>query len=347
VATTIQGKGVFPESHRLWMWNGLGASAPPFVRRIAEGCDAMLAVGCRFSEVGTASYGFTPPERLIHVDINREVFGRNFPARLAVETDATVFVRALLPRLTPRIADDETTARLASGHRQIRDEREKDQSSDRVTPAALFDALQRAAPQAIYATDSGNGTFLAMEHLRLDGARRFLAPVDFSCMGYSVPAAIGAKLANPDRDVIALAGDGALLMTGLEMLTAAHLGASPAVYVLRDGELAQIAQFQRTALNRDTCSVLAPYRLPDFAAAVNAEYLSLPRDTELESVVARSLEASRAGRPVLVEVAIDYSRKTYFTRGVVATNLWRLPFADRLRMLARAAGRHLRSGRGR
>ncbi|MCU0252231.1 MAG: thiamine pyrophosphate-dependent enzyme, partial [Vicinamibacterales bacterium] len=54
-----------------------------------------------------------------------------------------------------------------------------------------------------------------MEHLRLDRPGRFLAPVDFSCMGYSVPAAIGAALANPGRDVVAFAGDGAFLMTGL------------------------------------------------------------------------------------------------------------------------------------
>ena len=62
-----------------------------------------------------------------------------------------------------------------------------------------------------------------MEHLRLDGPGRFLAPVDYSCMGYAVPAAIGATLANPGRDVVALAGDGAFLMTGLELITAARV----------------------------------------------------------------------------------------------------------------------------
>ncbi len=343
VATTIQGKGVFPESHPLWLWNGVGRSAPPFVRHAADRADAMLAIGCRFSEVGTASYGFTPPANLVHVDINREVFNRNFPARLAVESDAAAFIRDLLPRLSARATSDrdDTSRAIAAGHRDVVDDWRRHPSEGRVTPAALFAALQQAAPRAIYSTDSGNGTFLAMEHLRLDEPRQFIGPIDYSCMGYAVPAAIGAKLANPDRDVVALAGDGALLMTGLELLTAAHLRAAPLVCVLRDGELGQIVQFQRTALDRDTCGIIAPYRLEAFAAAVNAEYFSASRDGELPAVLARGLQATRAGRPVMVEVAIDYSRKTYFTRGVVMTTLRRLPLGDRLRMLARAASRRV------
>jgi acetolactate synthase-1/2/3 large subunit len=94
VATTIQGKGVFPESHPLFLWNGLGASAPPFVRAVTSGRNLTLAIGCRFSEVGTGSYGFTPPGPLIHVDINPEVLGRNFAAELAIASDARAFLSA-------------------------------------------------------------------------------------------------------------------------------------------------------------------------------------------------------------------------------------------------------------
>jgi acetolactate synthase-1/2/3 large subunit len=344
VATTIQGKGVFSETHPLWLWNMLGASAPEFVRDAFDACDAMLAIGCRFSEVGTGSYGFAPPAALVHVDINREVFNRNFPARVAIEADAGVFVADLLPRLTVRPRPEGLIARIAEGHRSVTDDWDERRSEDRVTPYAFFEACQRLAPDAIYTTDSGNGTFLAMEHLRLDSPGRFIGPIDFSCMGYAVPGAIGAKLANPARDVIALAGDGALLMTGLELLTASRAGVSPVVCVLRDGELAQIAQFQRTAMNRDTCSVLAPYRVEDFARAVEAEYLLAATDADLDRVLPRALEGARAGRPVMVEVAIDYSRRTYFTRGVVSTNFWRLPLGDRLRALGRVVARRLSRG---
>lgn len=341
VATTIQGKGVFPEQHPLWVWNGLGRSAPSFAREIGDACDAMLAIGCRFSEVGTGSWGFTPPPALIHVDINPDVFDRNFPARVAIEADAGTFVNALLEALGDAREWGDRTEHIAVGHGAVQETWRRSRSDDRVTPAWLFAALQRIFPDAIFTTDSGNGTFLAMEHLRLDSPGRFLAPVDYSCMGYAVPAAIGAKLANPDRDVIALAGDGALLMTGLEALTASAYGAAPVICVLRDGELAQIAQFQRTAMGDASNSVLPPYSVEGLADAVNAAYLPCARDSRVEPMLSEALALSRKGRPVFVEVAIDYSHKTYFTKGVVATNFWRLPTGDRLRMLGRAVGRHV------
>lgn len=342
VATTIQGKGVFPESHPLFLWNGLGKAAPPFVREVERGCDAMLAVGCRFGEVGTGSYGFIPPEKLVHVDINRAVFNRNFPASVTIEADATEALPALLGRIPPRARDEALEGTIAEGHRAVRDEWRQQKSTERVTPAVLFETLQElAGDDAIFTADSGNGTFLAMEHLRLEAPGRFLAPVDYSCMGYSVPAAIGAKLANPGTDVVALAGDGALLMTGLELLTAAAYGAGVVVVVLRDEELAQIAQFQRTVLNRAVCSQLAPYSVEAFAAAAGCAYLAARSDAEAREAMTRALATARGGKPVMVEVAIDYSRKTWFTRGVVATNFWRLPWPERLRLLLRAAGRHL------
>ena len=152
---------------------------------------------------------------------------------------------------------------------------------------------------------------------------------------------IGAKLADPDRDVVALAGDGALLMTGLELLTAASYRAAPMVCVLRDGKLSQIAQFQKIPFNRETCSVLPDYSVEDLARATGCQYFRIIRDNELDAVVPAALQVARTGRPVVVEVAIDYSRSTYFTKGVVKTNFWRLPWYDRLRMLSRALARRL------
>jgi acetolactate synthase-1/2/3 large subunit len=308
---------------------------------VADHCDTMLAIGCRFSEVGTGSYGFTPPPTVVHVDINPEVFGRNVAATLAVEGDAAAFLEALLPLVDDHGQWGEPAEQIANGHRLVHEEWRRGASDARVTPAALFAVLQRLAPDAIYTTDSGNGTFLAMEHLRLDGPGRFLAPVDFSCMGYSVPAAIGAALANPGRDVVAFAGDGAFLMTGLELATAASYGAGVVVCLLRDGELAQIAQFQRTAMAETVNSRVASYDVKAFAQTTGAAYVPCSRDAHIDHALTDALATARSGRPVIVDVAIDYSRKTHFTRGVVQTNFWRLPWSERLRMLTRAASRHI------
>lgn len=205
----------------------------------------------------------------------------------------------------------------------------------RVSPGALFSALERLAPDAIYSTDSGNGLFLAMERLRLERPGRWLAPVDFSCMGYSVPAAIGAKLANPGSDVVAVAGDGALLMTGLSLFTAAAERAPIVACVLADGELGQIAQFQRLAFGRAAATALPAYGLSDFARLCGAEHVLAASDSSVAASVEAALASARAGRSAVLEVAIDASRPTFFTRGVLRANFARLPLKDKLRMAAR------------
>jgi len=308
-------------------------------------CDATLAIGCRFSEVGTGSYGIEPPDPLIHVDLDPGVFDRNYPAQIAIQADAAAFVEALLAGLGKAgeaASDAKLRNLIQTGHEGVWEGWLKDVGGPGVTPAHLLNSLQdRLGPEAVYTTDSGNGTFLAMEGLRLNGPRRFLAPVDFSCMGYSVPAAIGAKLGQPDAPVVALAGDGAFLMTGLEVLSAARDGVGVMVLVLRDRELAQIAQFQDTALSRKVASEVADYDLGSLAKGLGVDFLKMASDDDVREVVDKAGDLAASGRPVLVDVNIDYTQKTYFTRGVVKTNLLRLPFRDQARFVGRALKRKL------
>ena len=336
-STTYQGKGVVPETHPLFLWPGFGDAAPGFVREIAKECDATLAIGCRFGEVATASYGLAPPGPLVHVDIDASVLGRNHETALAIQSDAGRFVESLLPQLVQRPRDEKLRDRIRRGHETVRQEWLGVRDTGRVPPFALLEALQRTfGDETIFTTDSGNGTFIAMEMLRLTAPGRFLGPIDYSCMGYAVPAAIGAKLARPAAPVVALAGDGAFLMTGLELLTAASEGAAVVVVVLRDRELAQIAQFQHTAMNRKTASIVGDYDVEGICRGVGVECLQLRHSAEIHSVLARAREIAQEGRPVAIDCAIDYSRKTFFTSGVVRTNFGRLPWRDRLRYAGRA-----------
>ena len=337
VSTTYQGKGVVPETHPLFLWPGFGDAAPGFVREIAKECDATLAIGCRFGEVATASYGLAPPGPLVHVDIDAGVLGRNHQTALAIQSDAGRFIESLLPRISQRPRDEKLRERIRRGHETVRQEWLGAGDTRRVPPFALLDALQRTfGDETVFTTDSGNGTFIAMEMLRLNAPGRFLGPIDYSCMGYAVPAAIGAKLARPAAPVVALAGDGAFLMTGLELLTAATQGAAIVVVVLRDRELAQIAQFQHTAMNRKTASIIGEYDVEAICRGVGVECLQLRHAAEIQSVLARAREISQEGRPIAIDCAIDYSRKTFFTSGVVKTNFGRLPWRDRLRYAGRA-----------
>lgn len=346
VSSTFSGKGVVAESHPLWLWPGFGTACPAPLRQIAEGCDAALVLGARLGEVSTASYGITLPEASAHVDIDPSVPGANFAVRHKVAADARAFAAALLAELRAlgRPAPDTTDlrARLQKAHTKVKAALAEPGDSKRVQPHALFAAVQAAfGPRTIYTTDSGNGTFLAMEHLRLEHPRQFLAPTDFSCMGYCLPAAMGAAFAHPDRPVVGFAGDGALLMTGLELLTAAQHHLPVALFVLRDRELGQIAAFQRTLTNAAPCSVLPDYNLAALAAVASVGYRACDNDAGLADAVQWALAETRAGRPAVVDVAIDYSQKTFFTKGVVKANFGRLAWPDRLRMIGRAVARRI------
>ncbi|MFN8012491.1 MAG: thiamine pyrophosphate-binding protein [Holophagaceae bacterium] len=341
VSTTFSGKGVFPESHPQWLWPGFSLACPPPLRDLAEAADTILILGARMGEVSTGSYGLALPAASAHVDLDPSVPGANFPVAHAITADARTFLRALLETLPSTMAMPQALRdALAAAHAKVRKE-QAEPSGARVSPGALFTALQRRFPDAIFTSDSGNGTFLAAEHLRLDGPRRFLAPTDYSCMGYCLPAAIGAKLAHPERPVVGLAGDGALLMTGLELLTARQVGAPVLVAVLRDRELGQIAAFQRTLTNAAPCSVLPDYDLAALAAVSGTGCRAVDSDGDLEAALDWAQGELEAGRAAVLDVAIDYARKTYFTKGVVKANFGRLPWGERLRMVGRAVARRI------
>ncbi len=345
VFTTISGKGVFPENHSRWGWMTMGNAAPPEIRSLEKSFDCLLAVGCRFAEVATGSYGFLPPANLIHIDADAEVFNKNYQATITWTSPALPALQALLasPLLKSRPPNTEKLSRLAEAHQEIRtQQRERPPQDNQVTPFRLIDNLQEIfGNDAIFVTDSGNGTFMAMELLRLPKPRSFLGPIDYSCMGYSVPAAIGAKMACPDRPVVGLHGDGAFLMTGMELLTAATNGIGVVSCILHDGELSQIAQFQKTSFNRTVLTTLSPFNFESFAQAVGIDYLAIANDHQIGEQLKKAHQTSERGKPVLVEVTIDYSEKTFFTKGVVKTNFLRFPWKDRLRLAGRLIKRKL------
>ena len=143
--------------------------------------------------------------------------------------------------------------------------------------------------------DDGNHTFLAAELFPVTKPRHFVSPTDFNCMGYAVPAAIGAKLARPDRQVVAIVGDGAFLMTGLEIVTATTYQAGVAFFVFHDGELSQISQGQEIPYNRKTCTVLGEMKLEGIALATGAAFVSIRDDAGIEGGIRRGAARRRHG----------------------------------------------------
>jgi acetolactate synthase I/II/III large subunit len=345
VATTLQGLSAFPANHPLHAGFALGQAAVPAVANAFRDCDALLAVGTRFAEIPTGSYGYEPPANLVHVDINPRVFGANYPAAVALEGDAHAVLSSLLESLGAAPAGsraEAVAAAIARDKRRYRDEWLAHDSKGRVNPQRFFDALRRRLPDdGIVVADDGNHTFLVAELMPIHASRAYFSPSDFNSMGYCIPAAIGAKLARPGRTVVGIVGDGAARMTGLEMATAVAQRAGVAWFVFNDGELAQIAQAQETPYNRKTCTVLPELDLEALARANRVGYRLMQGDADVEPAVEDAISAAVRGEPVLVDVRIDYSKRTRFTEGVIRTNLKRFGLADQARLVGRALWRRL------
>jgi len=346
VATTLQGLSAFPANHPLHAGFALGPAAVPASENAFRDCDCLLAVGTRFAEIPTGSYGCEPPANLIHVDINPRVFGANYPVAVALEGDARavlVALRAGLATMPAAVERSGAVARqIAADKRRYREEWLAHDAKGRVNPQRFFDALRARLPDdGIVVADDGNHTFLVAELMPIHAPRTFFSPSDFNSMGYCVPAVIGAKLARPDRTVVGIVGDGAVRMTGLEMATAVAQKAGVAWFVFNDGELAQIAQAQVTPYNRKTCTVLPELDLEALARANRVAYRAMRNDGEVDRVMQEALASAAAGEPVLVDVRIDYSKRTRFTEGVIRTNLKRFGLADQARLVGRALWRRV------
>lgn len=341
VATTLQGQSVFPHTHPLHAGYSFGPHAAPAARNAFDGCDVLLAVGTRFGELATGSFGTPVPENLVHIDINPEVFGQNYPAKVALEGDAAAVLQRLTFELRARGAarpgGSGPQAQIRRDKQAYRKEWYAHDGKGRVNPARFFDEVRKQMPDdAIATVDDGNHTFLTAELYPVHASRALILPTDFNCMGYAVPAAVGAKLSQPQREVFAIVGDGAFMMTCMEILTATKEGLGIVYFVFHDGELSQIAQAQEIPYNRKPCAVLGSVNLEGVATATGAAYLRMENDAAIAGTVTEARRLAATGRPVVVDVNIDYSKRTAFTKGAVKTNFKRFPLRQRLRMVSRA-----------
>lgn len=346
VATTLQGLSIFPGNHPLHVGFGFGASAVPAAQNAFKECDCMVAIGTRFAEIATGSYGAAVPENLIHIDINPLAIGANYPAKVGIAADAATALKHLSgaleargPRPPARAGLREQISRDKAAYRESW---YRNDAAGIVNPARFFDGLRRAMPDdGIVVIDDGNHTFLTAELMPFHAPKSVILPTDFNCMGYAVPAAIGAKLALPNRTVQAIVGDGAFMMTCMEILTASTNGLGIVYYVFNDGELAQIAQAQSIPYGRKPCTQIGMLNIEGVALATGAAYLAMDDNAAIAGVIAEANEIAGKGRPVIVRVRIDYSKKTAFTLGTVKTNFGRFPLNEKLRFLTRAAVRRV------
>ena len=292
VTPTLMGLGAFPSGHKLSL-GMLGMHGTYWANMAISDADVIAAIGVRFDDrVTGALEKFAPHARIVHVDIDESSIDKNVKVEVRVVGDA----RTVLHRMLAATAR-EPGGRLDAWWRQIDEWKQSaplsSARSDRVImPQHLLDELrQLTAPDAIVATDVGQHQMWLAQYYPFSGPRLSLTSGGLGTMGFGFPAALGAQLAFPSRQVIAFVGDGGFQMTAQELACAVQYGTNVKIIIMNNNFLGMVRQWQEIFYDGNYSHVCTA-GLPDFvklAEAYGATGLRVSRPEELKEVLERGL----------------------------------------------------------
>ena len=242
VVTTMMGLGSFPKNdeHYLGM---LGIYGDYSANRILSESDLIFSIGARFNDRITCCFDENPIRaKFIQLDINGEEFSRNIKAYKTLLGDAKEFLRLMLKIAVPQKHSDwmSTAKSLKScnqPHRKI---------SDKLHTFEIIQALDdyTRGKSMIFTTEVGQHQIFAAQELTLNNSRKLIASCGAGTMGFGLPSAIGAAIAQPDAPVVCIAGDGSLQMNIQELATCADLGLPVKIFIMNNGYLGMVRQLQ-------------------------------------------------------------------------------------------------------
>jgi acetolactate synthase-1/2/3 large subunit len=299
-ASTLMGLGCLPDGHPLNL-GMLGMHGSLAVHRIVEEADLLIAIGARFDDRVTGRpESFARKAAVAHVDVDAAEMDKIRRTNLSVQADAGAAMEALIPLLRPR---DRTawSARVAGLMEAGRLEVPEDSGH----PLALIRRISLEAGEgAVATTDVGQHQMWAAQAWRQRGPRSFLTSGGLGTMGFGLPAAIGAALADPGRRISCLSGDGSILMNIQELATLAELDLDVSVFVFDNGHLGLVRQQQELFYGNRTMACKFGNR-PDFAAIARGFGIPAAR-VGLGQDPAAAIEAAYAGRgPRLAVLEVD------------------------------------------
>ena len=352
VVVTMMGKDAFPNDHPLFCWSA-GSKGTNVGLNMTTKADVILAVGCRFADETASSYkqgvSFSiPPTKLIQIDIDPHEVGKNYPVTVGIYGDA----KACLKQIIKRLKNDNYSKDYKNTEyfKEIQEEKLKwfefldKNRDDSKLPVMISTVLQEVRKffkrDAAIVTSSGNVQAQMLQELEFYQPKTCLTAGGFSTMGYSVPAAIGAKLGSidigkSDRQVVALVGDGDFMMTISELSVAVQLGLTNIFFlVLNNFGWIAIKDLQQTAFGEDRGYGTAfednegKAYSPDFSKIAEGYGCYSEKITKKEEIIPALERASKSGKPSVIEIIVN---RTYPFTGSPAVGWWDVPIPEYLK----------------
>jgi acetolactate synthase-1/2/3 large subunit len=283
VATTFMGKGVFPENHPLSL-GSIGMHGNPAANKLMGEADVLLAVGTRFSDRATANLdSFASHAKKIQLDIDAAEINKNIEVDVPIVADAKISMKMLYAAVSKKLQKGEGKAWIKHT-KEVKEQLSpllKDLPRDLV-PKALLSELRKLLPESsIVTTEVGQNQMWSALYFQALKPRTFISSGGLGTMGFGFPAAIGAKVACPDRPVVDIAGDGSFIMSEQELACSVTENIPVIVIVLNNSVLGMVAQWQRMLYKRRYMAINLG-KTPDFVKLAEAYGAQGSRVTSIE-----------------------------------------------------------------
>ena len=288
VIVTRNGKGVLPEDHPLALQICYGYLG----REALERCDCLIGIGPRFTSIDTRNWSLELPQPFIQIDEDANEIGLEYPCDVGVVGDLKLTLQALIEDVVPGQNEwDEVLTELRT-------------KFDAQPSLPVIHELQDVLPRdTIYAIDVHALGYASFAEFPIYDPRTFLYPNIGVALGHAYPAAIGAKVAHPDRPVICFSGDGGFLMGAVEMATAVKYGINVVAIVVNDGALSAIKGSQLKGCEGRTIDT--DLLNPDFVAFAQSFGAYAKRVENLDDFKETLRDALAAEKPALIEVMLQ------------------------------------------
>lgn len=317
VVATLMGKGAFPETHELFAgWPGM--HGPKWSNYALNKADVIVACGARFDDRVTGKLSaFAPGASVVHLDIDAAEIGKLRSADVPVVGPLKQVLRDLATELR-KLAEQGQARPTEAWLRQIAEWREefplRYRRGDVLKPQTVVETLRSLTAgrdDVIWTTGVGQHQMWAMQYLHCERPRSFITSGGLGTMGFGIPAAVGAKAAQPDATVVCIDGDGCFQMTGQELATSVLEGLPIVVVVVNNAYLGMVQQWQELFYDERYSHVHLTHAVPDYAQlaeAYGAAGFTVSSEDELEGVLR---EALALGRTAVVDARVDPAEQCY------------------------------------
>ncbi len=307
VVTSLMGKGAIPETHPLCL-GFVGMHGAKYANYAVQEADLIIAVGVRFSDRTTGKLSsFAPNAKIIHIDIDPAEIGKNVDVDVPIVGDAKLVLRELIKYVQYK-KRKEWEDKINEWRRKYPLKYKRD---GKLKPQFVIEKLYEIAPDAIVTTEVGQNQMWAAQYFKVKHPRQFITSGGLGTMGFGFPAAIGAKVAHPDKLVVDIAGDGSFLMNIQELATCVDYGIDVKVVILNNMFLGMVRQWQELFYDErysQTCLRCKEMSFEKIAEGFGAVGMTVEKESEVEDALKEAMEIDA---PVVIDFRVDRLENVY------------------------------------